>query len=356
MEAMMDFKPMIKLRPSSASRWLACPASAWAEAAYPAEPAGEAAKLGTEIHARAAEALRAAFSGGAWTAPGDGVVDGYLKIIQTAGGGEAGRWGVEEPQSLTCSGVTISGTPDAFFLDKSKKHLTVVDLKTGQISVQAERNPQLLLYAAMILAAEKKAGGSVDRVTLIIVQPEDPAGRYLKAYDLTITELREWVRSMAFSIGEASRADAASPRRRGEHCLWCRARGTCFASALGQALTAAAQTAPIEDLAAADIDQLAALHAALKATSAMTDAVADALKARLMAGETCALATLRTSQVRSWRFKTPEEVAEALGVSVAEVSERRLQSVASVERAGIDVLAAVEMQPRFSLISKKQKI
>ena len=43
----------LKLRPSSASRWIACPASAKLSALVPYQEAGEAAKIGTAIHALA---------------------------------------------------------------------------------------------------------------------------------------------------------------------------------------------------------------------------------------------------------------------------------------------------------------
>ena len=43
----------LKLRPSSASRWIACPASAKLSTLVPYQEAGEAAKIGTAIHALA---------------------------------------------------------------------------------------------------------------------------------------------------------------------------------------------------------------------------------------------------------------------------------------------------------------
>jgi phage-related protein len=43
----------LKLRPSSASRWIACPASAKLSTLVAYQEAGEAAKIGTAIHALA---------------------------------------------------------------------------------------------------------------------------------------------------------------------------------------------------------------------------------------------------------------------------------------------------------------
>ena len=43
----------LKLRPSSASRWIACPASARLSTLVPYQESGEAAKIGTAIHALA---------------------------------------------------------------------------------------------------------------------------------------------------------------------------------------------------------------------------------------------------------------------------------------------------------------
>ena len=43
----------IKLRPSAASRWMACPASVHLSVGIPESPSGEAAQIGTAIHALA---------------------------------------------------------------------------------------------------------------------------------------------------------------------------------------------------------------------------------------------------------------------------------------------------------------
>ena len=49
----MAKQQQLKLRPSSASRWIACPASAKLSTLVPYQEAGEAAKIGTAIHALA---------------------------------------------------------------------------------------------------------------------------------------------------------------------------------------------------------------------------------------------------------------------------------------------------------------
>jgi hypothetical protein len=43
----------IILRPSAASRWIACPASVKLSVGIPEQPSGEAAQIGTAIHALA---------------------------------------------------------------------------------------------------------------------------------------------------------------------------------------------------------------------------------------------------------------------------------------------------------------
>lgn len=98
----------------------------------------------------------------------------YLDTVreEVAKRGDAELW-IEAKFDLSHIYPGMFGTNDAIVYDSASKKLTVFDYKHGQgISVEVERNPQLMYYALGALTG--KHNRPIDEIELVIVQPRCP--------------------------------------------------------------------------------------------------------------------------------------------------------------------------------------
>ena len=146
------------LSASGAHRWLACPPSATLEAGL-RESSSQAAEQGTAAHALAEWKLRRALHDAptmkpisSWhDAEMETLTDGYVAFVQ--GRLRDVRQACADPTVLIEQRLDFShvvpggfGTGDAVII--AEPMLQIIDLKYGQgVLVEAERNPQLMLYA-----------------------------------------------------------------------------------------------------------------------------------------------------------------------------------------------------------------
>jgi hypothetical protein len=145
---------------------------------------------------------------------------------------------VEERLDMTHIDPRIFGTGDATVLDMKAKHLHVIDFKYGKgVAVDADRNPQLMLYAAG--AARRHHNHDIARLTVHIVQPRayHLAGP-IRQFDLDLIELMEF----EFEIEDAAKKVNAATEtyevavtdewknqhlNAGEWCRFCPAQPIC---------------------------------------------------------------------------------------------------------------------------------
>jgi hypothetical protein len=223
-------EPLI-LRPSAASRWIACPASAILSKDIPPTPSGDAAMAGTAIHALAETCYLTE----------DDPMNSIGKVVE---GVTLAKWHCEmawqhldyidelwqfgdadnimlEKNVIYADweNVLLRGTADVIGVGKDVLH--IVDLKTGQGYVDAD-NDQLKIYAlAALMHLELE---NIQRIELHIVQPRhgDP-----RNHAMTISELRAWEEKTLIPAINAATDPTQKPTPTEKACQYCPARLTC---------------------------------------------------------------------------------------------------------------------------------
>jgi len=218
------------LRPSSAARWIACPASARLSLQVPYEPAGEAAKIGTAIHA---------LSETCWQLdqdPMDFIGKTIEGIVITKENAEFALAHVRTVAALQSELGTIKveqygvayetllakvgGTADVVGYNLNKSILEIADLKTGRQWVDAD-SAQMKIYALGVI---KKLAKDFETIRLTIVQPQTGDNR---THTMTIHELNHW-RNDVLIPAVVSAADGRSqPTPDKAACQYCPAKMIC---------------------------------------------------------------------------------------------------------------------------------
>ena len=223
----------LKLRPSSASRWIACPASAKLSLQVPYQESGEAAKIGTAIHALAETCFQLDSDPMKFVGQ---VVEGItmteencefaLEHLKAIWGiqDEVGRQGILNVEVLVKlydnNDVSLVGTPDVLGYSHEKQKLIIGDLKTGRGYVDAD-NEQMKIYA---LGAMESKLLQPKEVEFQIIQPHHGENRIFK---MSAEELVKWEREVLMpAVWEAS-SDAPSFGPSESACQWCPAKHIC---------------------------------------------------------------------------------------------------------------------------------
>lgn len=115
----------------------------------------------------------------------------------------------------------VWGTLDYRILDPIKRHIDIIDWKFGAgIPVYAKENSQLLAYAAGAV----KWPTTIQTITLHVIQP---AIENFSTWDLTTTDLYNWVHgTLALAINKCS-DDSTEFNPGVEQCRWCEAKNHC---------------------------------------------------------------------------------------------------------------------------------
>lgn len=216
------------LSASSAHRWLACPPSAVAAEAYPAQDT-EYTREGTLAHEVAEYTARKYING---TFTPDCIPEGYNVEMKDCAEGYA-----DYIQELTKSDDAVVlleqrvdfspwvpngfGTCDAVILQGDT--MTVIDYKYGVgVPVSAEDNPQMKLYA---LGALNDYGIAYD-VTKVEMHIYQPRINNISSCSFTVEELMDW----AGKVVKPTAAKAAKGKGNysaGVHCKFCAHAGRC---------------------------------------------------------------------------------------------------------------------------------
>lgn len=280
------------LSPSSAARWLSCPASVAFTKDMPDEPTSSYAQEGTWAHALAERILR---DMGGFTdeelekLKADGVeledlespVKFYTDYVKELGGT------LLVEQRLQLKTVTCEdsiGTADAVVIKDDE--LYIIDLKFGMgVRVDAPDNPQLGIYA---LAALDTYGMLADFkiVHAIIVQPRLD---HISQWSQTVEELeafRERVQDGANKCRELI-GKTLKPKDFGasvKGCKFCKGRYTCRALAKFALTAAGVEVLSGSKAPAINGDELAACMAKTELVEQWVSAIKEKTLSELLAG------------------------------------------------------------------------
>lgn len=231
------------LSPSSAERWLTCPASIRMAAKVPPQPASPYAEEGTLAHElaeieagrhfgkitsrqrtiRRNKWLERAEEFGMDTEAADRHAAAYVAHLQEHVD-EHPHTQVFLEQRMPSGIEGVWGTSDAVLV--SPNQVTIVDLKYGQgLMVSAANNPQLHLYALGALDTYGDLLGTTEHVTMVVFQPRV---HHVSSTTVTADELREW-REWARPKAVEALTDDAPFNPTETACRWCPAAGVCRA-------------------------------------------------------------------------------------------------------------------------------
>jgi hypothetical protein len=222
-----------KLSPSSAVRWMTCPGSVTLSEGIEDKSSSNADE-GTMMHAFAAKCLETGTDALGYVGQTDKdtglilqakqcldvqfYVDHVREIVAATGGALA----VEQrlPIGWLTGEEDAHGTADAVIVTPDE--LIIVDAKFGFKEVQADENPQLMIYAAAAYD-ELKVAYDFQRVRVVISQPRLLAK---PEFSFSMDELQKFIIGVAFSA-EYTRHNPDKYVPSEKACQWCRAKAIC---------------------------------------------------------------------------------------------------------------------------------
>lgn len=246
------------LSASSAHRWLHCPPSAKLTAGVTETPS-EAALQGTAAHALAEHKLRRAlkqqskrpvskYEDDEMNTHTDDYVSYVLEQYEQAKQVTSGAV-IYIEQHLDFSNVVPGGFGTGDCLIVADGTLHVIDLKYGLgVLVEAEWNPQMMLYAIGALALFD-ALYDIEQVALTIFQPRR---ENVSTWTISVTELNKWAEHTLKPAAELA-AKGEGEFYAGAWCQFCRIASTCRARAETNLELAKYEFAPPAELSPAEV-------------------------------------------------------------------------------------------------------
>jgi hypothetical protein len=335
-----------KLSPSSAVRWMTCPGSVTLSEGI--EDTGSSnASEGTMMHAFAAQCLETGTDAVGYIGQTDNetglilqakqakdvqfYVDHVRDIVRSTGGE------LRVEQRLPIGWMTgeegAHGTADAVIVTPDE--LIIVDAKFGFKEVDADDNPQLMIYAAAAWD-ELKVAYDFQRVRIAISQPRLLAK---PEFSFSMEDLHNFVAEVAFAA-ELTRYDPDTlvPSEKG--CQWCRAKAIC----------PALRTTVMDDFdtvvpETADQDDLARVMANANLIEGWVKAVRAEVERRLLAGEPVTGYKLVQGKRGNRMWVNPDDAEAALKamrIKHDQMYDYKLASPTSIEK----LAKAEEIGPR----------
>lgn len=216
------------LSPSSAHRWLECPASVKLEEGFP-DTSSDAAREGSAAHELGESCLVNStnaedYIGYAFPEYPDfpvtedmaEYVQAYVDYVRSL----QGELLVEKRVDYSAWVEDGNGTSDAIVLGSEVN--TIIDLKYGRNKVFAKNNPQAMMYA---LGVYNDFGFLMtsEVFKVVIVQPRLD---HIDEWEITLSELLEWAEDVKQKALLTQSDDA--PFNPGEkQCQWCKAKAVC---------------------------------------------------------------------------------------------------------------------------------
>lgn len=251
------------LSASSAHRWLHCPPSAKLTAGVTEAPS-EAALQGTAAHALAEHKLRRAlkqqskrpvskYEDDEMNTHTDDYVSYVLEQYEQAKQVTSGAV-IYIEQHLDFSNVVPGGFGTGDCLIVADGTLHVIDLKYGLgVLVEAECNPQMMLYAIGALALFD-ALYDIEQVALTVFQPRR---ENVSTWTISVTELNKWAEQTLKPAAELA-AKGEGEFYAGAWCQFCKIASTCRARAKANLELAKFEFAPPAELSADEVAEVLA--------------------------------------------------------------------------------------------------
>ena len=224
------------LSASSSHRWLSCTPSARLEQEFE-DRETEAAAEGTAAHALCEHKLRRALKMQSRRPVSqydceemETCTDGYVQfVLETLA--EAKRHcadpivSIEQRLDFSCYVPEGFGTGDCVIIADHTLH--IIDFKYGQgVLVEAENNPQIMLYALGALCAYD-ALYDVDEVAMTIYQPRR---ENISTWTISVDALKAWAKEVLTPRARLA-FEGKGDYRPGAWCVFCRAAVKCRARA-----------------------------------------------------------------------------------------------------------------------------
>ena len=326
----------LNIRPSGIGRTIACPASVRLSAQVPYQESGEAAKIGTAIHALAEHCYQRdldpmwfvgkVYEGILMTEENCDFAQQHLKAIWDIEE-ELGKGTVSVEQFLPYQEsptYKCGGTADVIGISKEKRKLIIADLKTGRGYVDAE-SEQLKLYS---LAAMESGGlyQDIDTIELWIVQPHHGE---VRKHTMTTQELVDWEHYILTPAIENVLNPAFPPVPSDSACQYCAAKTICPAQA--NMVEVVHSAPPVEVLTE---EQISVLLTKFDMVEDYIKAVRDHALKRMEKG--AVIAGWQLAPKRALRSWTSEDEAMKhlmfLGMSIKEITKTELITPAQAEK------------------------
>lgn len=215
-----------RFAPSKSDRWAVCQLSLEPVASehFVAEVDREDAGLGSACHALSAACLnenqQAAefllmdrqFHNRDVTVPMVENASVYLRYVRETYIDQGYEWYVEHHVEAPSIHEDCYGTTDFRAFSEAKKHLAMVDYKSGHTIIQPTTY-QLAIYAYGEVETLLDMGYEIELISCVIVQPADEA-EPVKEHHYSVKALR----ALARKLKEATKGSAA---KAGDHCKYC---------------------------------------------------------------------------------------------------------------------------------------
>lgn len=322
------------LSASSAHRWLHCPPSAKLTAGVTEAPS-EAALQGTAAHALAEHKLRRALKQQSKRPVSeyeddemDTYTDDYVSYVleqYEQAKQDSPDTVIYIEQHLDFSHVVPGGFGTGDCLVVTDGTLHVIDLKYGLgVLVEAEWNPQMMLYALGALALFD-ALYDIEQVALTVFQPRR---ENVSTWTINVTELNEWAEHTLKPAAKLA-ANGEGEFCAGTWCQFCKIAPTCRARAKANLELAKFDFTPPAELSADEVAEvLARIPGLTKWASDVQDyALSQALSGELYEG-------FKLVAGRSIRKYTDENaVAEAAkAAGYRDIYKRSLLTITAMEK------------------------
>lgn len=350
---------------SSASRWMACPASVRLSEGI-ISPTSKYAEEGTAAHELAEKTLRSEtklcsqfleeeINGFEVDEEMADAVQVYVDAVLAEA--EGNQLFIEQRFNLAKLNPPspMFGTADAVIWNEKERLLSVMDLKFGiGVPVKVERSPQLSYYALGAMLAMEEHGIYPERIRMVIVQPRhEHRDGPVRSFEIDSYTLRaEWAQDLIEAANRTLEPDAEIVA--GDHCKFCPAQAVC-PLLHAQALEAVQQEFDVAEFAPPPPEtlteaQIVDILNKSKQFESWLASVKSFAKAKAERGE--AIPGYKLVLGRATRFwPDPAETVEALknmGLSEEEIWKKKLISPKQAEdrlgKAKREISSLIEIQ------------